>query len=304
MDVYRFLHQKKYLLRCFFPADPILPAALLSDIFFIAALSACAGFFSSERFAPPLSSSVARSSSVSHGTRLPLGRCSAPTLPLVLAQTSGPLLSLPQLTSHKLSARRGVPAHRGPPSSLSMAGFLCLALPSTSSSRDLSKPLSMVAPSSSSVYSHGAQLSPAPRIVYPSLFGLSKNAGRSDLTVELPRQRALSASSALIRITPRSSLYPCCVVGSWLPGSCRVCLGAAPVGRLGVKSPTRPGFWHVSPLAVTSSTASDLPFMMFTKCSTKSSNESYCHRLRQMEIVELARRCRRSPSSSTPSPKP
>jgi hypothetical protein len=145
---------------------------------------------------------------------------------------------------------------------------------------------------------------PTPRIVYPSLFGHNKNAGRSDLTVELPRQCALSARSALIPITPRSSLCPCCVIGSRLPGLCRVCLGAAPVGRLGVKSPSRPGFWHVSSLAVTSSTASDLPFMMFTKCSTKSSNESYCHRLRRMEIVELARRCRRSPSSSTPCPKP
>nr|ACG37536.1 hypothetical protein [Zea mays] len=35
-----------------------------------------------------------------------------------------------------------------------------------------------------------------------------------------------------------------------------------------------------------------------------NSNESYCHHLRRMEIVALARRCRRSPSSSTPSPKP
>jgi hypothetical protein len=50
------------------------------------------------------------------------------------------------------------------------------------------------------------------------------------------RQHALSDRSALIPVAPRSSLCPCCAVGSWLPGSCRVCLGAAPVGCLGVKS--------------------------------------------------------------------
>jgi hypothetical protein len=59
-------------------------------------------------------------------------------------------------------------------------------------------------------------------------------------------QHALSDRSALIPVASRSSLCPCCAVGSWLPGWCRVCLGAAPVGRLGVKSPSRPGFWHVS----------------------------------------------------------
>jgi hypothetical protein len=35
-----------------------------------------------------------------------------------------------------------------------------------------------------------------------------------------------------------------------------------------------------------------------------NSNETYCHPLRQMKIVTLARQDHRSPSSSTPSPKP
>jgi hypothetical protein len=54
-------------------------------------------------------------------------------------------------------------------------------------------------------------------------------------------------------------------------------------------------------LAVTPSAASDSSCVMSTKCSTKNSNESSCHRLRRMEIVVLTHRCRRSPSSSTPS---
>jgi hypothetical protein len=47
-------------------------------------------------------------------------------------------------------------------------------------------------------------------------------------------------------------------------------------------------------LAITPSVASDSPYVMFTKCSTKKPNESSYHRLRRLRIVVPTRRHPRS----------